>query len=81
MSINLHCKEMELWQTPTYITKMCYSSEQGGWKGIRNRYIEWVKHHTDGVYDNEYDLEMMRERVKIHIEELCSHKKLTFYWM
>lgn len=24
MSVNLRCKEVELWQTPTHITYMCY---------------------------------------------------------
>lgn len=29
MSTNLHCKEIELWQTPSYVTEMCYNKYAG----------------------------------------------------
>lgn len=30
MSTNLHCKELELWQTPTHITDMCINKYRSG---------------------------------------------------
>jgi hypothetical protein len=78
MSINLKCAEVDLWQTPTYITYMCYSNNDGGWQGILYRYIQWVKSHTNGVWKNPKDLEYMKECINIHINTLNSYKKLTF---
>ena len=42
MSMNLGCDEMDLWQTPTYITDMCMSLDDngnpdGGMEGVRKR--------------------------------------------
>lgn len=79
MSMNLHCEEVELWQTPTYITNMCYSKEDGGWEGIRYRYIEWVKSHRNGVWENYEKYEDMCEHVKGHLAELTSYEKLIFF--
>lgn len=79
--MNLHCKEMDLWQTPTPITYMCYSNKDGGWKGIRYRYEQWVRGHLNGAWNSETELENMKSLVIRHIEELYSHKKLRFYVM
>lgn len=73
MEHKLLCEEMVLWETPTYITKMCYSAEQGGWLGIRNRYIEWVKHYK-GISKSQDRF------IKKHIDKICSYKKLNFYY-
>jgi hypothetical protein len=29
MSLNLHCSECDLWQTPTYVTEMCMVQNDG----------------------------------------------------
>ena len=79
MSMNLQCEEIELWQTPTYITYMCYSEEDGGWQGIRYRYIEWVKSRLDGVWNDEQELKNMKELISSHIIEIMSFKELHFY--
>ena len=79
MSMNLHCEEVELWQTPTYITYMCYSDNDGGLQGILNRYCLWVKGTLDGVYDDVTILDEKRNAVVEHITELKSYAKLTFY--
>jgi hypothetical protein len=78
MSMNLYCDEVELWQTPTYITYMCYSNEDGGWKGILYRYIEWVKDHTNGVWkDDQLDkYKEITDSVNEHIKELNTAAKL-----
>ena len=78
--MNLFCDQLDLWQTPTYITFMCYSNEDGGWNGIRYRYIEWVRSHLNGVWDNDTLYNDMKEKVDKHIEELMSFEKLDFYW-
>lgn len=83
MSMNLCCDEMDLWQTPSYITYMCYSEEDGGWEGIKRRYITWVKSHSNGVWRKEQYAEHDRVRadIKHHLEELDSYKTLNFFVM
>ncbi|MDD3353880.1 hypothetical protein [Zoogloea sp.] len=78
MGINLHCNEENLWQTPTWVTYCVYSNGDGGWEGIKYRYIQWVKSHLDGVWQNSSDLAEMRVRVADHINNLSLHKKLNF---
>lgn len=77
MSMNLRCKEVALWQTPTHITYMCFSNNDGGWEGILYRYSEWVKGTLNGAWTSE-DLADHKERVNNHLAELNLHKKLTF---
>lgn len=78
MSMNLHCEEVELWQTPTWVTYMCYSNEDGGWKGIFYRYSEWVKGTANGAYPTKADVDWARERVKDHLAQFKGKKTLTF---
>ena len=95
MSMNLGCKEIELWQTPTHITYMCLSIQKhggwpdGGWEGVRYRYIEWLKSQADGLWSDdprhgnrrgshkEYD--ERNDFIKKHIKELMAAKSLTFF--
>jgi hypothetical protein len=79
--MNLHCEQMDLWQTPTYITYMCISNNNGGWKGIKHRYSLWVKHHSNGVWEDAEDHNYMLERIKDHLDKLNSFKKLDFFIM
>lgn len=78
MSTNLHCKEVPLWQTPTWVTYVCYSNGDGGWKGILYRYSEWVKGTLNGSWSSIEDLDFARERVKNHLDQFKGKKKLTF---
>jgi hypothetical protein len=81
MSMNLTCAEVELWQTPTYITYMCYSNEDGGWQGIKYRYIQWVKSLTNGVYNTKAEIKQrndLQNRIQDHIKELDSFDELHF---
>lgn len=78
MSMNLHCKEVDLWQTPTHITYMCYSNKNGGWKGIFYRYSEWVRGTLNGAYKNVEEAEWACERVRDHLAQFEGKKKLTF---
>lgn len=81
MSMNLHCEEMDLWQSPTAITYMCYSHADGGWQGIKYRYIQWVKGSLNGVWDDEAEHKSAIKAVNEHIEELNSYEKLNFFVM
>lgn len=78
MSMNLHCKEVDLWQTPTYITYMCYSNKNGGWKGVLYRYSEWCKGTLNGAYKSAQEADWAREQVRDHIAQFEGKKKLTF---
>ena len=75
MSMNLHCKEMSLIQTQTYITMLCYYAdyEKGvpsDWKTIRDKYLLWYQAETNHSQDwPAYDE---------HAKKLKSFKKLTF---
>lgn len=78
MSMNLHCKEVDLWQTPTHITYMCYSNKDGGSKGILYRYSEWVRGTLNGSYKNAEEARWAREQVEEHLVQFMGKKKLTF---
>ena len=81
MSLNLHCKEVKLWQTPTYITKMCYYKYGGirdDWRNIKYRYIFYIESHLDGVWESEIDYKYMKNNIRKHIKELNKFEKLTF---
>lgn len=81
MSINLYCEQMELWQTPTHITYMCYSNNDGGWRGVRYRYSHWVKSHLNGSWKDQKAYEAEKERVDEHLRQLHKFKELKFYTM
>jgi hypothetical protein len=72
--MNLNCKSknkiIDLWQTPTSISHMCYSNNDGGWQGVLYRYKEWVKGHLNGVWESSAALEAMRGQVSEHFADL-----------
>ena len=70
MSMNLHCKEVELWQTPTWVTYLIESDMDGGWKGVLKRYKMWVESHTQGSFESEEALNFKREIVNDHLKQL-----------
>ena len=82
MSMNLHLKvdgsNIDLWQTPTYITNMCLVSSKGvenevaGKKAIRamNAYLEWVKQTVSGTYNSLEEANEYREVVNEHEKEI-----------
>lgn len=92
MSMNLHCNQIELRQTPTQITYMCMvqpdgsvSSELTGKKAKHalHIYSEWVKGGLNGVWKDLEDLKLARvlvneEMVKIN-KVLESKTKLKVY--
>lgn len=79
MSMNLHCSEVPLVQTPTCITYMClgpHDNPEKDWRAIRDRYIKWLESHWQGLQTPE----KIERRINTapHIEELMSQDHLTF---
>ena len=88
MSMNLHCREVELWQTPTFITYMCFEKVnnkgkivEDNWSSILHRYILWLKQTLNGEYKDKFHEREKAKAVAKHIEELRKYKKLHFYIM
>ena len=83
MSLNLRCDQVELLQTPTWITEICYSNSDGGWAGILFRYEKWVSSSLDGVWKNKEDYDHTYKFVSEHIKSLRDavkkNKSLKFY--
>jgi hypothetical protein len=81
MSMNLHCEQMDLCQTPTWVTYACYladvkSKTPSDWKTIREKYIAW---YSSGF--GKKPSRMDRECRDAHINQLRSFEKLDFYVM
>jgi len=90
MSTNLHLSdgengsEIDLWQTPTWVTGVCLSYDHsgqpdGGMEGVMRRYEIWVRSYQNGVWKTKEDLDAMRERVNAHIEQIQTVKD-PFFW-
>ena len=79
MSLNLYIEvdgnELEIYQTPTYITKMCLApNKQGKVSKTRaiNAYIEYVRSKANGVYETAEEAKDARQKVNDHIDEVMS---------
>lgn len=84
MSMNLHCDEMDLWQTPTYITDMCMSFDNngdpdGGMDGVRKRYLIWVRSRLNGVWRDNEEYEIEKMNVDEHCKQVMSLNNPEFY--
>jgi len=85
MSMNLYCVNLDLWQTPTYITNMCCMTEEGimhtltGADAIRalNCYMEWVSSHINGLWKDEESCRIMRDGVNTECKKVQEHIKNT----
>lgn len=76
MSMNLKCKEVDLIQTPTYITYACYYAnlnrwEPSDWRTIRDKYLMWFAAETNRTQD--------WDRYNEHLDELMACETLTFF--
>lgn len=92
MSINLHCKEVELVQTPTYITYLCYYAEfsqtehkrnkPGHWKSILAKYLLWYRDYLLSGPQEEGDYADNLSIYEAHAAHLAKtakkYKKLKF---
>ena len=73
MSMNLHSDEVDLWQTPTWITYLALwdsNSDERPLEESLHVYISWVESHTEGGWESTEALENMRDRVRHHVEEV-----------
>ena len=96
MSMNLHCevpaingrdwRVFDLWQTPTYITRMCLSLDEngdpdGGMEGVRRRYLIWLESLTIGRWD-EHEIDdryELKRNIEEHKEEILALENPQFY--
>mgnify|MGYP006281579305 CR=1 FL=1 len=70
MSINLHCKEVKLWQTPTWVTYIIESKGDGGWRGILRRYKIWIESHSQGTWNSAEELRLQEELIADHLDQI-----------
>ena len=73
MSMNLHSDEVDLWQTPTWISYLSLRDSNGDERPLEEAlhvYISWVESLTEGGWESMEELENMRDRVRQHVEEV-----------
>lgn len=96
MSMNLHAKTcsgtIDLWQTPTYITRMCLMSASGQKNRVKGKratralrcYIEYCRGTLDGSWSSSVDLQLRIESFREHkkfIDTIINEKSLEVYMM
>ncbi len=93
MSMNLNCRQLKLWQTPSQITYMCmaqpYSEPAWDVSGDEAQralaiYRQWVKYSTNGTWHSDEALNARREAVREHlaqIDEVAKDKNLQLFIM
>ena len=75
MSMNLYCKEISLWQTPTWISFLALYDSAGKRRTKKETlhiYTEWVRSKTQGVWMDATEYENMKTSVSEHLEELSA---------
>ena len=79
MSMKLHCDFVELWQTPTSITKMCLFDGSILYYPILRKkearralslYKIWASGTIDGAWSDEGELSEAREALRLHLDEV-----------
>jgi len=88
MSMNLTLKidgrEIDLWQTPTYITYMCLMDSDGKYSTKTEPeeakraiwcYITWVESTTNGAWNSSEALQKARDQVNSHRKEILLELK------
>jgi len=87
MSINLQCEEMDLYQTPTWVTDLCYfaDTEKGtpsSWRTIREKYKLWVRSLGPNPWDSDNEEDVSQwEAINAHLAELYNYSELNFFIM
>ena len=82
MSLNLHCDEVELWQTPTWLTHIALYDDGGEKRRpeeTRYIYLTWVTSQLDGAYSSVEDAKLARDRVNYHKQEVIDASPQDFY--
>lgn len=82
MSMKLHCNEVELWQTPTWLTHVALYDDLGEKRRpeeTRYIYLTWVTSQLDGAYSSVEEAADARDRVKFHKQEVIEANIQEFY--
>jgi len=88
MNLTLHDgedgPEVELWQTPTFITWMCLSYDpetqapDGGHEGVRRRYLIWIEGQLSGVWKDMDEFRFLKKEIDEHTKLINSAKDPYF---
>lgn len=86
LTLKVNSRNIELWQTPTYITYMCLMDSDGKYstkteleeaKRAIHCYLTWVESTTNGVWDNHQDYLYARKQMNDHVKEILDELKRT----
>jgi hypothetical protein len=79
LTLEVNGRDVELWQTPTYITYMCLMDANGKYstktelleaKRAVHCYLTWINSTTNGVWDSSQEHEEARATVNRHVKEV-----------
>jgi hypothetical protein len=73
MSMNLHSPQLDLWQTPTWVTYLALYDADGNERTLAEKkhiYHSWVIQHSDGVWETREELDACVLRIREHIKDL-----------
>ena len=82
MSMNLHCDETELWQTPTWLSYVALYDADGKQRSVKETqhiYLSWVESTCNGRYELASQAREQRDLVNYHIEKVKDSKIKEFY--
>lgn len=71
MSMNLYCDEIELWQTPTWVSELAVYDCNGEERDVEETiyiYASWVASTLNGRWEDAEEAAEARLRVKEHVE-------------
>ena len=75
MSMNLHCNEIDLWQTPTWLSYVALYDSTGKKRPKKETlhiYKEFVKSKTQGCFSSREIHDNIKHAVDTHLRELES---------
>lgn len=73
MSMNLHSPQLDLWQTPTWVTYLALYDGDGNERTLKEKkhiYASWVKSQSNGAYVDTEAADRMRVRINDHLSNL-----------
>lgn len=84
MSMNLHCNQLDLRQTPTWVTNVCMMTDKGPASNVTGKeahrallcYIEWIKSLGRTQWTSKEEKEVREEQA--YMNEHIAEVKRTF---
>jgi len=73
MSMNLYSPQLDLWQTPTWVTYLALYDGDGNERTLKEKkhiYASWVKSQGNGSYPDREAAEFHRQAINGHLSEL-----------